>query len=1359
MRRIFTYIIVIAALNVNLYGASTGDKGNVLFKYKSSVLLKPAKEKIEIFKIAFPNFKQQADKTLCLRFKAYLKYPGNGGWGPYLGLKVNGNQLGEKTSNGKQRLLNRGDALIAIYNKKPHSSQWWRLRADIPCLYMFFTDGNVKYLMSSIIAPKEAGLEYLLDISDFASQIISTKVNSIEFINTFTKAQNKAGKVKGMLVSDVAIVYLSKSEMLKYRKPFIKVTPAIKTFTINNAKNLNVSYRGKTLIEKDELVGLANIDVAKLTGPEKVGNASVVNIIQENTPVVNFRKEVVQHDNGILELTIKAKYESYTDAKRGYSFYVPIATLEGASYKALMAKGGPNFANGIISKNMKEGPFTKYHPIRYISFKKKDMQLVFDLNPRGSLCYPSTHWYGELTPNGKVEKRGKYLKFSFFHYPAMSYGTLNAAKVLIYEGSFDYETKHPFYSWSYGTGIYPTQLFTFGTKVTPEGIDPFPPSKIQSCDLIKGDTNPYNKTSKFGWLGRSDKLVSVEHNKTDIFKNCVAVKGTVSKTFQTDIQPGLYITTVHAGNPERDSGPFSIAINGEVKEENISIPAGESRQFMLDKYLETNTTLEVTFSGKDWAVNSIAIQPIIYSCEDFNIKRKLWVKQGLYEPDTFVVPYKSSVKPTKLSNAWKQDMKCVSWTRANNNTGFEFNTPELVEKRVLELKAKGYDTIMEGVFFWHNTRLHRWDEGIRMVRMITDSAHKHDMRVVHHIDTTILTNFGSGLDYMLNNLSELQQHVQYRFSLLTGICVNNPDFQRKFLDRFKDFAEKTNCDGYMFDERMFLKKACGCEHCRKLFSKAYPGMKLPESSASKTFYNFDSPIWRAWTMRRQQSQGDFGVKIREMLDSVDSNIVFMSYSVDVAFTGNACWGARGNVPVSLAVSMFEDARGVDYLGLENLVYNDIVNYRISYALRKATTAVRDHYNPTSCMYAFEAHGFKSYFAYFTWAIDQMTKIAVRTQPLPGVDTERYLKWPYRMNWPKTKTVADVGIMFSHTSRDVGKKYKDVFESTSISDALGTAECLSDAHIQYDFLIEPAVTLKKLKQYKVVILPSVACMNSEQVKAVREYVKQGGTLVVSGNTSIQDRTGSILPDFALSDVMGVSYDPNDPVIAPPDTIKILKSNKTINFTENSLKVKLNKGTTAKVIAQLGGTSSPAIVENKFGMGKSIYLASRLGMAVCQRIPPHDHSFKNQRRWEYVPNYAIANLLIKIVKQAIGDNKLTVRAVQVPEAVIVELFEQSDDGKKSYLLNLLNATGGPALNLKKGDCIPGWSTLMKHPFPALKKDIIIDLKEPVNSAYVVSPDYKGKRPVKLEKQANGYTRITLNKNDLQVYSIIYLTNKEK
>ncbi len=1138
-----------------------------------------------------------------------------------------------------------------------------------------------------------------------------------------------------------------------------KETQAAKIFTVNNAKNMNVTYRGKILIERDEIVGLENMAATQLIGPEKVGSSSVINLIQNNTPIVNFRKEVVKHSNGILELTIKANYESYTDAKRGYSFYVPIDFLEGASYKAVMAKSGPNFANGIISKNMKEGSFTKYPSIRYISFKKKDMQLVFDLNPRGMLCYPSTHYHGELVPWGEVEKCGKYLKFSFFPYPSRSYGTLNVAKILIYEGEFDYEAKHPFYSWSYGTGIYPSQFFTFGTKVIPDGIYPYPDVKSLSCDVIKGDTKPFDKTSKFGWKRNTKQLIATKSDNADIFKNCVSVKGDISNTFQIVIQPGLFITTVNVGNPERDSGPFSIAINGEVKEKNISIPAGQNRQFILSKYLEDDTILKVTFSGYDWAVNSIAVQPVIYSYEDFNIKRKLWVKQNLYESDTFVAPYKSSAKPAKLSNDWKQDMKAVSWTWSNANTDFEFNTPELVEKRVLEIKAQGYNTIMEGVFFWHNTRLHRWNEGIRMVRMLTDIAHKHDMRVVHHIDTTILTNFGSGLDYMLNNLSELQQHVQYKFSFLTGICVNNPTFQKKFLDRFEDFAKKTNCDGYMFDERMFLRNACGCKHCRKLFSKAYSGMKLPESSDSKVFYNFNSPTWRAWTMRRQQSQGDFAVKIREMLDSVDPNIVLMSYTVAESFTANACWGSSGNVAVSFAMSLFEDARGVDYLGLENLVYNNIANYRFSYAYRKAATAVRAHYNPASCMYAHEPHGFKPYLAYFTWAIDQMTKIAVKTEPLPDVDTGKYLNWSYRMNWSKTKTVADVGILFSHTTRDVGKQYKNVFESTNISDALGTAECLSDAHIQYDFLIESAITLDKLKQYKVIILPSVACMSNEQVNVVREYIKQGGTIIISGNTSIQNETGNILPDFALSDVMGVSYNPNNPVIAPPHKIRLLKSGETVDYGENSLKVKLNKGNTARITAQVidekDAIVSPAIVENKFGTGKCIYLAPRLGMAVCQRIPPVDDSFNRERRWDYVPNSGIANLLIKTVNQAIGEDNLTVRAIQVPQAVIMALFEQqSASGKKSYLMNLLNATGGPALNLKKGDRIPGWTTKMEIPFPPIKENIVFDIKlNGLNYAYIVSPDYEGKRSVEVKTMKNGYSRITVKKEDLKVYSIIY------
>jgi len=178
MKKILSFIFIASLLTVNLYGSSIGDNANVLFKHKTPILLRPAKEKFETLKITFPDFKPQANKTLCLRFKAYLKTALDGGCNTHLGLKLNGRQLGEKLSNGNLRLLNKQDSLKVLYGKKLRFFPWWKTNANIPCLMLLFSTGKAPYNMSRVIGFKDTGFEYLLDVSDFASQVISEKASN-----------------------------------------------------------------------------------------------------------------------------------------------------------------------------------------------------------------------------------------------------------------------------------------------------------------------------------------------------------------------------------------------------------------------------------------------------------------------------------------------------------------------------------------------------------------------------------------------------------------------------------------------------------------------------------------------------------------------------------------------------------------------------------------------------------------------------------------------------------------------------------------------------------------------------------------------------------------------------------------------------------------------------------------------------------------------------------------------------------------------------------------------------------------------------------------------------------------------------
>ena len=75
---------------------------------------------------------------------------------------------------------------------------------------------------------------------------------------------------------------------------------------------------------------------------------------------------------------------------------------------------------------------------------------------------------------------------------------------------------------------------------------------------------------------------------------------------------------------------------------------------------------------------------------------------------------------------------------------------------------------------------------------------------------------------------------------------------------------------------------------------------------------------------------------------------------------------------------------------------------------------------------------------------------------------------------------------------------------------------------------PVVTLhrsgfqRQLSGFRVLVLANTALLGREQVAAVREFVRAGGGLICTHETSLYDEEGTRRPDFGLADVLGVHY---------------------------------------------------------------------------------------------------------------------------------------------------------------------------------------------------------------------------------------------
>ncbi len=121
-------------------------------------------------------------------------------------------------------------------------------------------------------------------------------------------------------------------------------------------------------------------------------------------------------------------------------------------------------------------------------------------------------------------------------------------------------------------------------------------------------------------------------------------------------------------------------------------------------------------------------------------------------------------------------------------------------------------------------------------------------------------------------------------------------------------------------------------------------------------------------------------------------------------------------------------------------------------------------------------------------------------------------------------VADVAVYYSLESKFNFTGSGRPVSSPDTSDAhtassMQAARQLIGAHLP--FCVVTRQSLDKLQGVKLLVLSNVNMLDEQEVHAIREWVKGGGTLLATLGTSLVDTKGKLQPDFMLADVFGCS----------------------------------------------------------------------------------------------------------------------------------------------------------------------------------------------------------------------------------------------
>jgi beta-galactosidase len=216
----------------------------------------------------------------------------------------------------------------------------------------------------------------------------------------------------------------------------------------------------------------------------------------------------------------------------------------------------------------------------------------------------------------------------------------------------------------------------------------------------------------------------------------------------------------------------------------------------------------------------------------------------------------------------------------------------------------------------------------------------------------------------------------------------------------------------------------------------------------------------------------------------------------------------------------------------------------------------------------------------SWKVDEFGRIATEFRKLKTMGFPRYrapevaIHYSFDTNW-LTSPPDGPNTMKEYFKGSYGEQVKAAF-APFFRDNIDTA-VIDIGHDSID-------------KYKLVVLSSAYLMDQATTDAIRRYVANGGTVIMTGYSAKVDATGkwfdTPLPG-KLTDVFGLR---TNEFYRSWNPLSISFQGKTLTGSDNYYEVLEPSTANALAVFENTPAKSPAITINKFGKGQAIYLAT-------------------------------------------------------------------------------------------------------------------------------------------------------------------------
>ncbi len=669
---------------------------------------------------------------------------------------------------------------------------------------------------------------------------------------------------------------------------------------------------------------------------------------------------------------------------------------------------------------------------------------------------------------------------------------------------------------------------------------------------------------------------------------------------------------------------------------------------------------------------------------------------------------------------WTYNMAFTQWSGSNNADRYYTNTPEACEERAAAVAAAGYDAVICSGYHFRLNWLDR-DEDVREItRMIVEACHRHGLKVIEHVDLTIAYYDAYPLAWA--NPDWFQLHAADMMTRHRIFCLNNPEFQRFYLDYVERWQRETSLDAWQMDEISWLGRGfCGCRWCREKWreekGRPYPAVEAPGFFGTA----FEDPEYREWMHWRGESINDFYDIVRESLVAINPDVKLFDYTTS---SQSSPWAWTRGAPFEVR------ADHVDTVGTE-LNPVPFESYPAIADLLAQRRAVAEYAGRP----AWAKFDITEPSAYFCWAFGRTVGHSIWWSLSPDNETippESLLEWPWQMDDETARLDADIGVLLSGSTRDLVYSF-DYFDT----EFRGWMQALLLRPFATRAIIEEELTQPDaLDGYALIVLPNATAISPEQKAALMDYVRGGGRLLLTFEAGTLDTDGNPAEAPLIAEA-GVTLLEGD---VDPDTLPELWPGASIK------RMGVQEGTRVFESAPRADRNSALLTNRQVGEGEIWYFAVKAGMLAFEepQLPS-----KYARGGGYTPPQTpeMVDALQAIAVTALGDTpRFAVEGIDA-RGLLAWVYEAEHEGRPARAVHLLNCTGR--------DLRPGEEVEFDHenppPMPPLPE---MTMQLPGVVAEVVLATPEAEKPVALQMHAeDGRTTLTIPAESFSTYGVVW------